>query len=91
LNSLLIKRNIITQQIVVFQPSGSSSRPQKNRGKNKKLEGRITITEIAEDGEPIAPANAKTKLVNQNGFLVRDNIFTWNDFSLGVVWCTCTP
>nr|TKW22537.1 hypothetical protein SEVIR_4G235100v2 [Setaria viridis] len=56
-----------------MSPSESSSRPKRKRGK-KKLEGRIIITEIVEDGEPIAPHNAKTKLVNQIGFLVRDKI-----------------
>nr|TKW32558.1 hypothetical protein SEVIR_2G175300v2 [Setaria viridis] len=56
------------------EPSGSSSRPKWKRGKKKKLEGRIIIMEIDEDGEPIAPHNAKTKLVNQIGFLVKDNI-----------------
>ncbi|XP_014661123.1 pollen-specific leucine-rich repeat extensin-like protein 4 [Setaria italica] len=53
-------------------PSGLS-RPKRKRGPNKKLEGRIIITELNEEGEPTTPDNTKTKLVNQIGFLVRDN------------------
>ena len=34
----------------------------------------FTITEIAEDGEPIAPAAHARKFVSQCGVLVRDNI-----------------
>ena len=35
---------------------------------------RFTITEIAEDGEPIAPAAPARKFVSQCGVLVRDTI-----------------
>ena len=35
---------------------------------------RFTITEIAEDGEPIAPAAHARKFVSQCGVLVRDSI-----------------
>jgi len=38
------------------------------------MEGKIIITTIADDGTPTAPANAKTKFVNQIGYIVRENI-----------------
>ena len=61
---LYLSRLLGINSSFVFQPSGSSKQPKKKWGKNKKAEGRTIIIEIAEDGEPIAPANAKTKLVN---------------------------
>ena len=44
------------------------------RGPTKKLEGRFIITEVAPDGEPIAPEAAAKKYVRQYGCLVRDHI-----------------
>src|SRR6185312_2380076 len=44
------------------------------RGPTKKLEGRFIITEVAPDGEPIAPAEAAKKYIRQCGCLVRDHI-----------------
>ena len=41
------------------------------RGPTKKLEGRFIITEVAPDGEPIAPEAAAKKYVRQCGCLVR--------------------
>ena len=55
-----------------MQPS--TSKRKRTRGSKKKLEGRHIIIEVAEDGEPLAPAVAKTKLVSQLGYLVRENI-----------------
>nr|TKW02918.1 hypothetical protein SEVIR_7G030900v2 [Setaria viridis] len=58
-----------------------------NKRKKWKLEGRIIITKINEDGESIVPHNAKTKLVNQIEFLVRDNILVsfqnWKSHEIG--------
>jgi len=44
------------------------------RGPTKKLEGRFIITEVAPDGEPIAPEAAAKKYIRQCGCLVRDHI-----------------
>ena len=44
------------------------------RGPTKKLEGRFIITEVAPDGEPIAPEAAAKKYVRQCGCLVWDHI-----------------
>ena len=44
------------------------------QGTTKKLEGRYIITEVAPDGEPIAPEAAAKKYVRQSGCLVRDHI-----------------
>ncbi|KAJ1276786.1 hypothetical protein BS78_05G241900 [Paspalum vaginatum] len=47
----------------------------------KNFEGRFVIDEVAEDGQPIGPANAATKFVNYRGYLVRDHVpislWTW--------------
>jgi len=55
-------------------PTESTKRPKGTRGPTKKLEGRYHFTEIAEDGEPIAPVEFARKYVNQCGVLVRENI-----------------
>ena len=39
-----------------------------------KLEGRHIVTEIAPDGEPVAPAGIGRKFVNHCGWVVRDNV-----------------
>ena len=39
-----------------------------------KLEGRYIITEVAPDGEPIAPVAAAKKYIRQSGCIVRDHI-----------------
>src|SRR6185503_5536323 len=58
-----------------FKPSGSSSQQKKTkRGPTKKLEGRYIITEVAPDGEPIAPEAAVKKFVRQSRCIVRDQI-----------------
>ena len=58
-----------------LKPSGSSSQAKKTkRGPTKKLEGRFIITEVAPDGEPIAPEAAAKKYIRQCGCLVRDHI-----------------
>ena len=59
-----------------MKPSGSSSQQTKKmkRGPTKKLEGRFIITEVAPDGEPIAPEAAAKKYIRQCGCLVRDHI-----------------
>jgi len=58
-----------------LKPSGSSSQAKKTkRGPTKKLEGRFIITEVAPDGEPIAPEAAEKKYIRQCGCLVRDHI-----------------
>ena len=44
------------------------------RGPTTKLEGRFIITEVAPDGEPIAPKAAAKKYIRQSGCLVRDHI-----------------
>nr|TKV94916.1 hypothetical protein SEVIR_9G327400v2 [Setaria viridis] len=63
-----------------------SIRSKPKRGPKKKLEGRIVIMELNEEGEPTAPDNAKTKLVNQIRFLVRVNIpisfQNWKSFEI---------
>jgi len=38
------------------------------------LEGRYIITEVAPDGEPIAPIAAAEKYIRQSGCIVRDHI-----------------
>ena len=59
-----------------MKPSGSSSQQTKKmkRGPTKKLEGRFIITEVALDGEPIAPEAATKKYIRQCDCLVRDHI-----------------
>ena len=58
-----------------MKPSGSSSQAKKTkRGPTKKLEGRFIITEVAPDGEPIAPEAAAKKYVRQCDCLVRNHI-----------------
>ena len=58
-----------------LKPSGSSSQAKKTkRGPTKKLEGRFIITEVAPDGEPIAPEVAAKKYIRQCGCLVQDHI-----------------
>ena len=50
-----------------LKPSGSSSQAKKTKqGLTKKLEGRFIITEVAPDGEPIAPEEAAKKYVRQD-------------------------
>ena len=44
------------------------------RGPSKKLEGQYIITEVAPDGEPIAPEAAAKKFIRQSGCIVRDYI-----------------
>ena len=39
-----------------------------------KLEGWYIITELAPDGEPIAPVAASKKYIRQSGCIVRDHI-----------------
>ena len=59
-----------------LNPSGSSSQHTKKTkwGPTKKLEGRFIITEVAPDGEPIAPEAAAKKYVRQCDCLVRGHI-----------------
>ena len=55
------------EYIYFLKPSGSSSQQTKKtkQGPTKKLEGRFIITEVAPDGEPIAPeATVKNTLGN---------------------------
>ena len=62
-------------KIFFLKPSGSSQQSKRmKRGPTKKLEGRYIITEVAPDGEPIAPEAAAQKYVRQCGCLVRDHI-----------------
>lgn len=50
-----------------------SSRKRK-RSTKAKMSGRIIITAIDEEGAPSAPTYARTKFVNQVGYIVRENI-----------------
>ena len=61
---------------IFLKPFGSSSQQTKKtkRSLTKKLERRFIITEVAPDGEPIAPEAAAKKYVRQCGCLVRDHI-----------------
>ena len=70
ITSRMVERNIL---IDTFQASGSRSSKGK-RGSKKKMEGRMTITAMSDEGEPLAPEGVKTTLVNQCGYLVRENI-----------------
>lgn len=66
----MVERNIL---IDMFQASGSRT-PKWKRGSKKKMEGRRTITAVSDEGGPLAPECVKTTLVNQCGYLVRENI-----------------
>ena len=52
----------------------SSKKPRGKRGPKAKLEGRFIITEVSDEGMPLAPHDKVVKLINHIGALVRDNI-----------------
>jgi hypothetical protein len=45
------------------------SKPRRQRGPTKKLEGRYIITQVSDMGEPVLPKENATKFVNIVGFL----------------------
>lgn len=47
---------------------------KRKRSTKAKMSGRIIITAIDEEGAPSAPTYARTKFVNQVGYIVRENI-----------------
>ena len=51
-----------------------SKRGRGQRGIAKKVEGRHIITEVDEDGRPVAPEDVATKFVHQCGWVVRDHV-----------------
>ena len=56
-----------TEEGTDSQPSAGQKRPRGKRGPVMKLEGRHIVTEIAPDGEPVAPAGIGRKFVNHCG------------------------
>nr|TKV95278.1 hypothetical protein SEVIR_9G352600v2 [Setaria viridis] len=65
------------QQLAVKEGSGEpsgSTQGQKTRGRTKVMEGRLVITEVTEEGRPVAPEKVAKKYVSQIGAIVRDNV-----------------
>ena len=49
-------------------------KPKQKRGSKKNMEGHTNITLVGSDGESKVHKGAKTTLVNQYGYFVRENI-----------------
>jgi len=58
----------------LFLQASGSRKPKWKRGSKKRMEGHTTITSLYPDGEPKSPKGAKTTVVNQCGYYVRENI-----------------
>ena len=58
----------------IFLQASGSRKAKRKRGSKKRMEGHTTITSLYPDGEPKSPKGAKTTVVNQCGYYVRENI-----------------
>ena len=58
----------------LYLQASESRKPKWKRGSKKRMEGHTTITSLYPDGEPKSPKGAKTTVVNQCGYYVRENI-----------------
>lgn len=66
-----------SNQLIVLKFPGTTSSSKKRHGKRRpkaKLEGRFIITEVDDEGMPVAPRENVVTLISHIGALVRDNI-----------------